>query len=98
MKLSKDRRTLTYNSSIVIRNIPLRAYDYVVNGRSPLEWVLDRYRVKVDKASGLVNDPNLWCEEHSDPDYILRLILSLITMSVKTMDIIDSLPALALDG
>ena len=98
MKLSKDRRTLTYNSSIVIRNIPLRAYDYVVNGRSPLEWVLDRYRVKVDKASGLVNDPNLWCEEHSDPDYILRLILSLITMSVKTMDIIDALPALALDG
>ncbi|MBR1581376.1 MAG: DEAD/DEAH box helicase [Selenomonadaceae bacterium] len=98
MKLSKDRRTLTYNNSIVIRNIPLRAYDYVVNGRSPLEWVLDRYRVKVDKASGLVNDPNLWCEEHSDPDYILRLILSLITMSVKTMDIIDALPPLDLDG
>ena len=88
-----DRMTLIYNDFIAIRNIPPRAFDYVVNGRSPLEWIIDRYQVKTDSASGIVNDPNAWSIEHDNPRYILDLILSAITVSLKTLDIVDSLPA-----
>ncbi len=98
MKLSKDRTTLRYNGSIVLKGIPLRSYEYVVNGRSPLEWVIDRYQVKTDKASGLTNDPNDWCAEHGDPKYILRLILSVLTVSVRTVEIVDGLPSIEFDG
>ena len=92
MRLSKDKTLLQYNEHITIRNIPLRAFEYVVNGRSPLEWVIERYQIKTDKASGIVNDPNLWATEHDNPRYILDLILSSITVSLKTLDIIESLP------
>ena len=98
MRLSKDRSTLQYNSAIRIKNIPARSFEYVVNGRSPLEWIIDRYQVKVDKASQLLNDPNLWCEEHGDARYILRLIGSVLTVSLRTMEIVDALPAIAFDG
>ena len=67
--------------------------EYVVNGRSPLEWIMDRYQVKVDKASGIENNPNDWCDEHNNPRYILDLILSCITVSMKTLDIVENLPA-----
>ncbi|MBQ7516127.1 MAG: hypothetical protein IJS96_07560, partial [Schwartzia sp.] len=87
-----DKSTLIYNDKIRVTNIPARAYEYVVNGRSPIEWVIDRYQVKVDKDSGIENDPNAWGREHGNPRYILDLILSLITVSVKTMALIDSLP------
>ncbi|MBR2732996.1 MAG: DEAD/DEAH box helicase, partial [Selenomonadaceae bacterium] len=88
-----DRTTLIYNRHIKIRNIPPRAFDYVVNGRSPLEWIIDRYRVKTDKASGIVNDANAWGIEHGNPRYILNLILSSITVSLRTLDIVDNLPS-----
>ena len=58
MRLSKDRTELRYNNSIVIKNIPSRSLEYAVNGRAPLEWIIDRYQLKTDKASGPVNDPN----------------------------------------
>ena len=90
----KDKSVIQYNSHITIRNIPLAAYDYVVNGRSAIEWVMESYRVKTDKASGIVNDPNDWCKEHEDPQYILRLLLSVITVSVKTREIVKQLPHL----
>ncbi|MBR1398173.1 MAG: hypothetical protein IJ563_11675 [Selenomonadaceae bacterium] len=54
--------------------------------------IIDRYQVKVDKASGIENNPNLWCDEHNDPKYIFNLILSCLTVSLKTLDIVDSLP------
>lgn len=92
MRLSKDKTLLQYNEHITIRNIPLRAFEYVVNGRSPLEWVIERYQIKTDKASGIVNDPNLWASEHNSPRYILDLVLSCITVSLKTLDIVESLP------
>lgn len=92
LKLSKDRRTLYYNEHITIKNIPPRSFEYVVNGRSPLEWIIDRYRVKTDKASGILNDANAWSVEHGNPRYILDLILSCITVSLKTLDIVESLP------
>ena len=88
----KDKSVILYNDAITIRNIPLTAYDYIVNGRSAIEWVMESYRVKADKASGIVNDPNDWAKEHDDPAYILRLLLSVITVSEKTLAITSALP------
>ena len=67
-----------------------------MNGRSALEWIVDRYQVKTDKKSGIVNDANAWGIEHDNPRYILDLILSSITVSLKTLDIIENLPLLEL--
>ena len=89
-----DKTTIIYNSYIKITNIPLEAYDYVINGKSALEWVMDRYQVKIDKESQIKNDPNDWCDEHNDPKYILHLILSLITVSLETVKIVNNLPKL----
>lgn len=89
---NKDKSVILYNDAITIRNIPLTAYDYIVNGRSAIEWVMESYRVKTDKASGIVNDPNDWAKEHDDPAYILRLLLSVITVSEKTLAITSALP------
>ena len=87
-----DHTVLIYNENLTIREIPEHAQRYVVNGRSPLEWVIDRYQVKTDKDSGIVNDPN----DYSDnPRYIVDLIEKLITVSVRTMEIVDALPPLA---
>ncbi|MBQ7453630.1 MAG: hypothetical protein IJS69_01040 [Selenomonadaceae bacterium] len=99
MRFAKDdRTTLIYNEHIKIKNIPPRSFDYVVNGRSPLEWIIDRYQIKTDKASGIVNDPNAWGIEHDNPRYILDLILSAITVSLKTLDIVENLPAVEFDA
>ena len=96
---SKDDRTiLVYNSDVTIRNIPPRSFEYVVNGRSPLEWIIDRYQIKRDKASGLVNDANDWGSEHGNPRYILDLILSCLTVSLRTLDIVDALPEIDFDA
>lgn len=84
-----DHTRLVYNKDVVVSNIPERANDYMVNGRSPLEWMIDRYQVKVDKASGIVNDPN---EYSDDPRYILDLIGRLVTVSMRTLEIIEGLP------
>ena len=92
LRLSSDKTTLQYNDAITIKKIPPRSFEYVVNGRSPLEWIIDRYQVKTDSASGIVNDPNAWATEHGNPRYILDLCLSAITVSLKTLDIVDSLP------
>ena len=84
--------TINYNSSITIKNIPLEAYDYQVNGKSAIEWIMERYAITINKDSGITNDPNLWCEEHNDPKYILNLLLSIITLSLKTNKLIKELP------
>lgn len=90
---SKDNKSvLIYNKDITISNIPAKAHEYIVNGRSPLEWIIDRYQVKQDKASGIINDPNKWGEEHGNNRYILDLILSCITVAVRTVEIVESLP------
>lgn len=83
---------LKYNDHITITNIPPEAHEYIVNGRSPLGWVVDQYRVKVDKESGIRNDPNDWCREHNNPRYILELILRVIEVSVRTLRIINAFP------
>ena len=89
-----DKSVIQYNESIQLSNIPLDAYDYVVNGRSAIEWIMDRYQVRVDKASGIVNDPNDWAAEHNKPRYILDLLLSIVTVSLETNRIVQGLPKL----
>ncbi len=90
MKFSKDKTHLKYNDFLTLEGIPPEVFDYRLGNRSALEWVVDQYRVKVDKRSGTVNDPN----RGEDPEYILRLIGQVITVSLETVDIVDGLPAL----
>jgi predicted helicase len=84
-----DLSTIVYNTDIKIHNIPDRAYDYVVNGRPAIEWILDQYQVKTDKKSGITDDPN---DYSNDPKYIFNLLLQIITVSLNTLDIVDHLP------
>ena len=90
MKLSKDKTQLTYNDFLTLDGIPAEVYDYRLGTRSALEWVVDQYRVKVDKRSGIKNDPN----REGEPRYIVDLIGSVINVSLKTVEIIESLPEL----
>ena len=91
----KDQKeTIIYNSKITIENIPEKAYQYVVNGKSAIEWIMERYQVKTDKKSGIKNDPNDWADEVGNPRYILDLLLSIINVSVQTVDIVNNLPEL----
>mgnify|MGYP001259610708 FL=1 len=92
-----QKDTIIYNSKITITNIPDKAYEYVVNGKSAIEWIMERYQVKVDKKSGIKNDPNDWADEVDNPRYILDLLLSIINVSVQTVDIVNSLPKLKFD-
>ena len=86
--------TIIYNSKIVVSNIPAKAYQYVVNGKSAIEWIMERYQVKTDKKSGIKNDPNDWADEVGNPRYILDLLLSVINVSVQTVEIVEGLPKL----
>ena len=89
----KDQKdTILYNSRIRIENIPAKAYEYVVNGKSAIEWIMERYQVTVHKESGIKNDPNDWSREVEKPSYILDLLLSVINVSVQTVEIVENLP------
>ena len=90
MKFSKDKTCLKYNDYLTLEGIPLEVFDYRLGNRSALEWVVDQYRVKVDKRSGIVNDPN----REEDPEYILRLIGQVITVSLETVETVNELLAL----
>jgi predicted helicase len=87
-----QKDTIIYNSNLSISNIPLKAYEYIVNGKSAIEWVMERYAVTTHKESGITNNPNDWAAEHDNPQYILDLLLSVITVSIKTVDIVAGLP------
>ena len=89
----KDQKdTIIYNSRISISNIPAEAYEYVVNGKSAIEWIMERYAVTTHKDSGIKNDPNDWATEVENPRYILDLVLSIINVSVQTVEIVKRLP------
>lgn len=90
MKLDPAGRKLVYNEHITIENIPEEAFRYIVNGRSALGWIVDQYQISKDKESGIVNDPN----EYAGSAYIFNLVLSIITVSVETVRIQNSLPVL----
>ena len=94
----KDQKdTIIYNSKITIENIPAKAYEYVVNGKSAIEWIMERYQVTTHKESGITNDPNDWAKEVGKPSYILDLLLSIINVSVKTVEIVEGLPKVKFD-
>jgi predicted helicase len=90
-----DKSVIIYNGHIRLENIPEKAYEYIVNGKSAIEWIMERYAVTIDKDSLIKNDPNGWSREHKKPRYILDLLLSIINLSVKSMEIIEKLPKLS---
>ena len=90
MRLSKDKTQIKYNDFLTLHGIPKEVFDYKLGNRSALEWVIDQYRVKTDKRSGIVNDPN----REDDPQYIVKLIGKVITVSLETGQIVEGLPDL----
>jgi predicted helicase len=92
MALSKDKTQLRYNRFLTLSGIPPEVYEYRLGNRSALEWVIDQYRVSTDKRSGIVNDPN----RSDDPEYIVRLIGQVITVSLETARLVRELAALPL--
>lgn len=100
MKFPKKdlKDTIIYNDYIIIRHIPAEAYDYIVNGKSAIEWLMERYAITIDKKSGIKNNPNDWSREHENPSYIFDLVCSIVNVSVKTMEIVHKLPKLSFNG
>lgn len=86
-----DKTTIIYNSNITLTGIPLEAYEYVVNGKSAIEWIMERYQFTRDKDSQITNDPNDWSD---DPRYIIDLVKRIVRVSMETMKIVNSLPPL----
>ena len=93
----EDRRVIWLNDSLRVENIPLQAYEYVINGKSALEWLMERYAVTTDKDSGIINDANAWGIEHDNPRYILELLCSTVTVSIETLKLVAELPKLNFD-
>ena len=102
-KRQDDKTSIVYNEHVTISGIPIQAQDYLLGSRSGLDWLLDRYRVSTHKASGIVNDPNDWMAEGAgggptapaQPLYLLDLIARITTVSVRTQEIVTSLPSLS---
>jgi hypothetical protein len=92
MRLSKDKATLIYNQFLTLSGIPSETYEYRLGNRSALEWVIDQHQVSTDKRSGITNDPN----RADDPQYILRLVGQVITVSLETVKVVGDLPPLRL--
>ena len=93
MKLSKDKTKIQYNDFLALGGVPPEAFKYRLGNRSALEWVIDQYRVKTDKRSGIVNNPN----REDDPQYIVKLIQRVITVSLETVEIVEGLPGLGIE-
>ncbi|HLV31439.1 MAG TPA: type ISP restriction/modification enzyme [Chitinispirillaceae bacterium] len=89
-----QKDTIIFNNHITIENIPEKAYEYVVNGKSAIEWIMERYQVTVHKDSGIKNDPNDWAKEVGNKRYILDLLISVVEVSVRTVEIVEGLPVL----
>jgi predicted helicase len=88
MRLSKDKKKLIYNDFLTLDGIPKEVFDYKLGNRSALNWVIEQYRVKIDKRSGIVNDPN----REDDESYILELVKKVITVSLETIKVVEGLP------
>jgi len=88
MKLSRDKTQIIYNDFLTLDGIPEKTFAYRLGTRSALEWIINQYCVKIDKRSGIVNDPN----RADDPQYIVKLIGKVITVSLETVKIVEALP------
>lgn len=86
-----DKTKIVYNPHLTLTGVPLEAYDYEVNGKSAIEWVMDRYQHKVNKDSQITNNPNDWSE---DPNYIVCLLKKVVAVSVESARMIKKLPRL----
>lgn len=93
---SWDKTRISYNAFIDLDGIPEDAQRYMLGSRSALDWIIERYQVKTDKPSGIVNDPNAWSREHEQPRYIIDLIGRITRVSLDTMKIVDDLPDLGI--
>ena len=96
MAWAKDGKTvrkdmLVVNPSLTLAGIPKEAHEYVVNGRTPLEWLIERYQVSTHAESGIKNDPNKWGEEHDYPEYIVELVKRIVRLSVETVRLVGEL-------
>ena len=89
-----DKTTIHFNSHITLSGIPIEAYNYMINGKSAIGWIMERYQMDKDKESGIMNNPNDWAKEEEDPKYILNLLKRVITVSLETMKIVEALPPL----
>ena len=94
MKLSKDKRSLIYNDFLTLGGIPPEVFEYRLGNRSALEWIIDQYQVSTDKRSGITNDPN----RADDPQYIVRLIGQVITVSLDTVKLVSRSYDLEVNG
>ena len=93
-KLVEDKTSLKFNARTVLTGIPAEVHEYVVNGKPAIEWLIERYQLSTDSSSNIVNDPNDWAQEHSNPSYILDLVKRIVHVSVETMKIVKALPLL----
>ena len=91
----KDKTKIQFNDYIIISNIPKKGWDYKINDWSAPKWIMERYQCKKDKKTDIINDPNTYSE---DPAYILKLLLSVITVSLKTQELVQSLPSISFDN
>lgn len=89
-----DKTRVIVNERLELRGIPEKAHEYMLGSRSALDWILERYQIRTDKASGIVNDPNDWGREHDDPRYIVDLVKRITRVSIETVDIVSALPPL----
>ena len=89
-----DKTQCKYNEFLTLSGIPAEAYEYRLGNRSALEWVVDQYRVSTDKRSGIVNDPN----REDDPEYIVRLVGQVVTVSVETVRLVGELAGLGIEN
>ena len=94
-KVKGIRDTIVYNQYISITNIPEICYSYTVNGKSPIEWIMERFQDSINKDTQIRNNPNDWGKEHNNPKYILHLLLSVMRVSYESKKIVDSLPNIA---
>jgi predicted helicase len=90
---NNDKSILVFNENIIIRNIPEDTFQYIINGKTPVEWIIDRYLVKEDSDSAIINDPN---DYSSDPKYVFNLLLSVIAMTKEILELQKSLPKLVI--
>jgi predicted helicase len=88
---TEDRSRILFNNHVTLSGIPDEAYTYQIEGKSALDWVMERYKVTTDKASGIRNDPNQWSD---DPRYVVDLVGRIVRVSLETVRIVDSLPKL----
>jgi predicted helicase len=95
--LRADRSAIVYNQHITLHGIPDDAYRYQLGARSAIDWIIDRYQVKVDKPSGIRNDPNDWSRGQGDPRYILDLVARIVTVGLETVNIVDGLTKLSIE-